>query len=190
VKSEKAGVTATTFSLFHFLTFNLWRLPAVAAATVSAASAAATSASATSAAIVLAGASFVNDHIAAVILLAVKLRDRRVRSVFVSHLDKAKAARTARLTIVNDIGRLDSSGGRKMFLQILTCHSKGQVSNVKFITHFPLYFLFSREAKRRAKSDVPERDPIQQRRVPNQKFQKLPLSKKPTLQPNRIASLP
>jgi hypothetical protein len=126
------------------------KLPTISAAAVTAATAATTS-TATAAALattVFSRTSFVDDHIAAVVFLPVKLRDGCVCSIIVSHFYKTKTARTAGLTIVNDIGRLDGTCRCKIFLQILTSYTKRQVSNVKFITHFPLYFLFPEEAKK------------------------------------------
>jgi hypothetical protein len=62
--------------------------------------------------------------LAAIVFLAIELRYGRRSSIVVSHLDKTKAARTAGLAIVNDVGRLDCACGSKMFLQILACHAK------------------------------------------------------------------
>jgi hypothetical protein len=129
------------------------KLPAIAAV-VTAASATAASAATTAAAtaIVLTRAGFVNDHVAAVIFLTVELRDRCIRRIFVSHLYETKPSRTSGLTIVNDVCRFDSTGSRKMFLKIFTRYTKRQVSNVKFIAHFPFLF-FSKKRKGRVKTE-------------------------------------
>src|SRR5262249_23652498 len=137
----------------------------------------------TAATALFARAGFIDDHIAAVIFLPVKLGDSCIGSLIIGHFDESKAARTASLTIIDDVGRFYRTGRSKMFLQILTCHAKRQVSNIKFITHFPLYFYCPEKRKRRAKS---EKYPTKAATLPNQKFQKLPLSLKPNSpKPNR-----
>ena len=113
-----------------------------AIATATAVSAAVTTASTTiasttSAAIIFAWACFIYDHIAAVVFLAVKLSYRRSRIVVRSHFDKPEATRTSGLTVVNNIGRVYRSGGHKILLQIFARHAKRQISDVKFISHFP-----------------------------------------------------
>ena len=107
--------------LYHSLTFTSDRCCRNRHATAATAAGAITAAAI---AAIFSRAGLVNDHVAAVIFLPVKLGDGRIRLIIRGHLDKTEPTRTPRFAVINDIGRFDCTGGTKMFLQILTRHTK------------------------------------------------------------------
>jgi hypothetical protein len=117
----------------------------------SAAPAAAASSAAVTSTAVIAGAGFVDDQVAAVVFLAVELRDRVVRGIVGGHLDEAEPARAAGLAIHYDVGGINLAGCCKMFLKVFAGDAKRQISYVKFRAHFPLNLSNHKEKQARGR---------------------------------------
>jgi hypothetical protein len=81
-------------------------------------------------------ASFVNRQIPAVEIFAVELLDCRRGFFRRSHLDKPKASRATRHPIFDYLGRLNRAGLRKVIAQIVAGCLKGEISYIKFCSHY------------------------------------------------------
>src|SRR5690349_14968203 len=70
--------------------------------------------------------------------VAVEALDRFLRAFFSCHLDKAKAFRTARVTIRNEGNFAHFAGLREQCLQLFLRYIIGQVAYVQFLSHVGL----------------------------------------------------
>lgn len=75
-------------------------------------------------------ARFVDGQTATIELEAFKLRDRVANPLFICHRDKAEAARTPRLSVIDQFDLLDVSGLGEKLRDVLFGGIKGKVSYV------------------------------------------------------------
>jgi hypothetical protein len=94
-------------------------------------------------------ASFINRQIAAIEVFAVELLDRRRRFFRRSHFDKAETARATCHPIFDNLGRFHGPGLRKVIAQIVAGRLKGEISHIKFCSHYLFcpYPLVQKEAR-------------------------------------------
>ena len=106
---------------------------AAAISTTAATAVVSTAAAATaSTAVVVLGLSLVYLQRAAVDLFAVEGRNGFLRFGRRGHLDKSKAARAARLAVLDDVCRADRTGCAKKIDQVLIRCVEGNISYIKF----------------------------------------------------------
>ncbi len=162
VKRHKWKTRSSVLGVFHFVPFAFLLLPSVlpagfAVASTAPAAIAATvlvtpAAVAAAAAAVGARARFVDRDVAPVELRAVELLDGRRRALGRSHLDKAEAARAARVAILDDRGRRDLARLREQLAQFLARRAEIEVSDVKSHAHLFTFLCWKGKKRGRAAS--------------------------------------
>jgi hypothetical protein len=174
LKENEKERTSRSFSFINVRSRS-GNLPAASTSAAVATTATPASASAAAASTVLSWTGLVDDHVAAIVLATVELSNRIVRGILASHLDEAESARAAGFTVGHHIGRIYLTGRSEMLMKVLARDAEGQVSYVKFRTHFSLNVSERSGGGRYEKGRVPlrDRDPIRKRRFLTKKIQLL-----------------